>query len=213
MKQPGFPTTSDPCGRIFFGRKAGSNEFVTLGRMDYQKSDKHSIFGRYMMARYDQPSDFDAKNLLALSNAELRFRVHSFVLGDTYLIGNGTVSNFRATVNRSKIPKSSPQYFDPNDVGIDMFVYVPKFMRFAITGGFNIAGTGATPSRYNTTGFQFNEDISMIRGKHQIGYGANWIHGELNGVSQLNATAPFTFNGQNYRGWASRISWSADRRR
>jgi hypothetical protein len=37
----------------------------------------------------------------------------------------------------------------------------------------------------------------MIRGKHQIGYGANWIHGELNGVSQLNATGPFTFNGQN----------------
>jgi hypothetical protein len=164
--------------------------------MDYQKSDKHSIFGRYMMARYDQPSDFDANNLLALSNAELRFRVHSFVLGDTYVIGNGTVSNFRATVNRSKIPKSSPQYFDPNDVGINMFVYVPKFMRFSVTSGFNIAGTGATPSRYNTTGFQFNEDLSMIRGAHQIGFGANWIHGELNGVSQLNATAPFTFNGQ-----------------
>jgi hypothetical protein len=196
LKQPGFPTTTDPCGKIFFGRKAGSNEYVTLGRMDYQRSDKHSIFGRYMMARYDQPSDFDPKNLLALSNAELQFRVHSFVVGDTYLIGNGTVSNFRATVNRSKIPKSSPQYFDPKDVGIDMFVYVPKFMRFSMTGGFNIAGTGATPSRYNTTGFQFNEDISMIRGKHQIGYGANWIHGELNGVSQLNATGPFTFNGQ-----------------
>src|SRR5205823_6963062 len=145
LKEPGFPTTSDPCGKIFFGRKAGSNEFVTLGRMDYQKSDKHSIFGRYMMARYDQPSDFDAANLLALSNAELRFRVQSFVLGDTYVIGNGTVSNFRATVNRSKIPKSSPQYFDPNDVGINMFVYVPEFMRFTVTGGFNIAGTGATP--------------------------------------------------------------------
>ena len=196
LKQPGFPTTNDPCGKIFFGRKAGSNEYVTLARMDFQKSDKHSIFGRYMMARYDQPSDFDSKNLLALSNAELRFRVQSFVLGDTYLIGNGTVSNFRATVNRSKIPKSSPEYFDPKDVGIDMFVYVPNFMRFAITGGFNIAGTGATPSRYNTTGFQFNEDLSMIRGRHQIGFGANWIHGELNGVSQLNASGPFTFNGQ-----------------
>lgn len=196
LKQPGFPTTTDPCGKIFFGRKAGSNEYATIGRMDYQKSDRHSIFGRYMVARYDQPSDFDPKNLLALSNAELRFRVHSFVLGDTYLIGNGTVNNFRATVNRAKIPKSSPQYFDSNDVGIDMFVYVPKFMRFSMTGGFNIAGTGATPSRYNTTGFQFNEDVSMIRGKHQIGYGANWIHGELNGVSQLNATGPFTFNGQ-----------------
>ena len=24
LKQPGFPTSSDPCGKIFFGRKAGS---------------------------------------------------------------------------------------------------------------------------------------------------------------------------------------------
>src|SRR5436309_14589053 len=53
-----------------------------------------------------------------------------------------------------------------------------------------------TPSNYNTTGFQFAEDISMIRGAHQFGYGVNWIHSEMNGVSQLNATAPFTFNGQ-----------------
>src|SRR5262249_5960129 len=196
LKQPGFPATNDPCGKIFFGRKAGSNEYVTLGRMDYQKSDKHSIFGRYMMNRYDQPSDFDSRNLLALSNAELRFRVHSFVLGDTYLIGNGTVSNFRGTVYRTKIPKSSPQYFDANDVGVNMFVAVPKFMRFAVTNVFSIAGTGATPSTYNTTGFQFAEDVNMIRGAHQIGYGVSWIHGELNGVSQLNATAPFTFNGQ-----------------
>jgi outer membrane receptor protein involved in Fe transport len=57
-------------------------------------------------------------------------------------------------------------------------------------------GAGATPSTYNTTGFQFAEDMSMIRGAHQIGYGVNWIHSELNGVSQLQATAPFTFNGQ-----------------
>jgi len=196
LKQPGFPTTTNPCGEIRFGRRAGSNEYSTLGRMDYQMSPKHSVFGRYMMAIYDQPSDFEAQNLLALSNAALAFRVHSFVLGDTYLIGNSTVSNFRATVNRAKIPKSSPQYFDPNDVGVNMHVYVPDFMRLAITGGFSIAGTGATPSKYNTTGFQFAEDISLIRGGHQIGYGANWIHTEVNGVSQLNASGPFTFNGQ-----------------
>ncbi|HYR88641.1 MAG TPA: TonB-dependent receptor, partial [Terriglobia bacterium] len=197
LKQPGFPTATDPCGLVKIGRKAGSDEYLTVGRMDYQLSDKHSLFGRYLGAVYNQPSDFDPKNLLALLNADLQFRVHSFVLGDTYLIGNSTVSNFRGTVYRSRIPKSSPQFFDPNDVGINLFVLVPKFMRFSITNGFQVAGTNATPSRYNTTGFQFAEDMSMIRGAHQIGYGVNWIHGELNGVSQLNATAPFTFNGQN----------------
>src|SRR5262249_34365699 len=89
-----------------------------------------------------------------------------------------------------------PEYFDPNDVGVNMYVYVKKFMRFTVApNGFAVAGTNATPSKYNTTGFQFAEDISMIRGGHQIGYGANWIHTEVNGVSQLNASGPFTFNG------------------
>jgi Carboxypeptidase regulatory-like domain/TonB dependent receptor len=196
LKQPGFPTTSDSCGRVKIGRKAGSDEYLTVGRVDYNLSDKHSLFGRYLSAVYNQPSDFDPQNLLALSNAELRFRVHSFALGDTYLIGNGTVSSFRGTVYRSKIPKSSPRYFDANDVGINVYVAVPRFMRFTVNNSFSIAGSGATPSTYNTTGFQLAEDMSMIRGAHQIGYGISWIHGELNGVSQLNATAPFTFNGQ-----------------
>ena len=45
---------------------------------------------------------------------------------------------------------------------------------------------------------QLAEDLSLIRGKHQISVGFDWVHGELNGVSKLNATGPFTFNGQVY---------------
>src|SRR5207244_5707927 len=42
LKQPGFPTTADPCGTFRYGRKAGSNEYITLGRVDYQASSQHS---------------------------------------------------------------------------------------------------------------------------------------------------------------------------
>ncbi|PYS00830.1 MAG: hypothetical protein DMG12_16685 [Acidobacteria bacterium] len=77
LKQPGFPTTADPCGAIRYGRRAGSNEYITLGRVDYQASNKHSLFGRYLQARFDQPTDYDPKNLLALLNATLAFRVNS----------------------------------------------------------------------------------------------------------------------------------------
>ena len=130
-----LPSPINECGEVRFGRRAGNNEHVILGKVDYQRNDKHSLFTRYMQARYDQPTDFDAKNSLALVNGNLNFRVHSFVLGDTYLLGNGIVSNFRGTINRSKIPKTPPQFFDASDVGIKMWVSVPKFMRFSITNG------------------------------------------------------------------------------
>jgi hypothetical protein len=191
-----FPHTGDPCGKIQYASHLANNDYNSLARVDYQLSEKHALFGRYSQAHLEQPTDYDPANILALVNANLDFWVHSFVLGDTYSISAGTVSNFRGVFNRSEIPKSPAQYFDAHDVGINMWVAVPKFMRLAIPGGFNIAGTNATPSTYNTTGFQFSEDISMVRGAHQIGVGADWIKSFLTGTSLLNATGPFTFNGQ-----------------
>src|SRR5262249_5547089 len=39
LKQPGFPTTTDPCGLVKISRSAGSDEYLTLGRMDYQLTE------------------------------------------------------------------------------------------------------------------------------------------------------------------------------
>src|SRR5262249_34331189 len=143
------------------------------------------------------PSDADPSNLLSGSTANLNFRTQSFVLGDTYLFGAGTVSSFRGTLNRSAVPKINPQVFSPTDIGINMWVGVPGLTRIAMTGGgFNIASNNETPSTYNTTDFEFSEDISLVRGAHQIGIGADFIRGYLNASSGLNASGPFTFSGQ-----------------
>jgi len=195
VKLKGFPATSDPCGQVQFGRRTASNQFDSLARIDYQKSDKHSLFGRYLQARLDQPTDADPSNLLSGSTANLNFRTQSVVLGDTYLIGAGTVSNFRGTLNRSAVPKVNPQVFSPTDVGINIWVGVPGLTRLTITNGFSLASNNETPSTYNTTDFEFSEDVSLVRGSHQIGFGADFIRAYLNASSGLNASGPFTFSG------------------
>ena len=60
-----------------------------------------------------QPSDYDPNNVLALVNANLDFWVNSLALGDTYLLGTGTVSNFRGPFNRSAIPKTPRSFSMP----------------------------------------------------------------------------------------------------
>jgi hypothetical protein len=195
LKLPGFPSTNNPCGQISFGRRAASNQFDSLVRVDYQKSDKHSLFVRYLQARLDQASDNDPKNLLSGSTAELNFRTQSVVLGDTYLIGAGTVNSFHGTFNRSAVPKKNPQVFSPTDVGINIWDGVPGLTRIAITNGFNIASNNETPSIYNTTDFEFTNDVSLVRGAHQLGAGVDFIRGYVNASSGLNASGPFTFNG------------------
>jgi hypothetical protein len=196
VKYAGFPTTNDPCGQYQFGRRTSSNDYNSLARIDYQWSARHSLFGRYILARFVQPSEYDASNLLAATTANLDFQVQSLAIGDTYLIGSGTVSSFRATGLRSAIPKVNPKVFSPTDVGINIWNGVPGLVRLSITNGFNLASNNETPSTYDTTGYQFSEDVSLVRGAHQIGIGVDWVHSWLNASSGLNASGPFTFSGQ-----------------
>ena len=109
------------------------NQFDSLARIDLPKSEKNFLFLRYLQARLDRPSDPDPNNLLSGSTANLNFRTQSVVLGNTYLIGTGTVSSFRATLNRSAVPKINPQVFSPSSVGINIWDGVPGLTRIAMT--------------------------------------------------------------------------------
>src|SRR5437870_472317 len=75
-----FPTPTDSCGTVQFGRVNNSDEHIIVGKVDYQLSSKHSFFGRYELARLDNPSDYDGKNWLSVSQADYRRRAHSLVL-------------------------------------------------------------------------------------------------------------------------------------
>jgi hypothetical protein len=195
--QKKLPVTSDPCGKVYFAKVNQSNEYLIPARMDYQASDKNSVFGRFNFSRLDQASQYDGKNILTLDAGPSPLRVYQFVLGDTYLIGPGMVSSFRGSVNRTNIVKQPPDFPDLSELGVKAYLYQPSTLRVSVTNGF-IAGTNnGTFSQYNTTAFQFAEDLSMIRGNHQIGFGGSWIHQQLNALSMVFATAPITFNGTN----------------
>ena len=190
-----LPATTDPCGEVRFGSRNISDEHLFLGRVDHQLSDKQSLFARYWYARNDQPTDYDGKNPMSLSNGLQVNRVHSMVLGHTYLLSSLT-SSFRATLNRTKIEKHNVETFDWSDLGVNVYVPIPKLMLISVAGGFSIGGTPTLPGKYNTTSFQFAEDIGIVRGVHQIGFGAEFVNQQFNSISNMGATGTFTFGGQ-----------------
>ena len=197
VKHKLFPTTNDPCGEVRFGRRTKVDEYITVGRGDYQLNEKHSLFGRYMEARRNQATNFDGVNILSLSDGIQPQRVFSAVFGDTYLIGSGTVSSFRATLNRTKNPKDPPEFFDLTDLGVKgVYESVPHYSFITVNNGFTVSSALVNPGRYNSTSFQFNEDLSLLRGPHQITIGGNFLHHIFNGNSGINRNAQITFNGQ-----------------
>ena len=196
-----LPTSSDTqCGRTTFGARTIDDEHFGVSKVDYQLSPTHSIFARYLGTHDKQPVPYTfGNNLLttgAINGNGFDDLDQSFTLGDTYLITPRIVNSFRATLDRTGIARNSPEFFGPNDVGINIFSYLPKFTSVSVTGGFSIGNVLTTDATYKTTTLQFGDDVTVIRGNHQIGVGVNISHYNSNTYARVLATPSFTFNGQ-----------------
>ena len=191
-----LPPPINECGEVRFGRRENNSEHLTVGKIDYQLSDKHSIFGRYLEARRKIPNDYDPSNWLSVSIGDLWQNVYSLAIGDTYLIGTGTVSSFRATANRSYINRLNPKFGTLAELGVrNVFIPYPGHFRMSISNGFDWA-VNIQPGHYSGYGFQFSEDFSTTRGAHQFGYGVSYIRSNLNANSGVSTNPTYTFSGQ-----------------
>jgi hypothetical protein len=191
-----LPTAQDDCGQIRFTRSVANNEYTSVARIDYQISANHSLFGRYLNNYTHNLDDYDGKNVLTFSSSALESMVHSFVLGDTYTIRPNMVSSFHGTVNPITNEAYPAKYFDLSDLGVkNVYHYVPGFVLISVTNGFNISGGNGIRSTYNTLTYQFSEDLSLIKGAHQIGFGGTFIRTHENSKLGLNRNPRPMFSG------------------
>jgi len=169
-----LPTTTDACGQILFALPDNRDEGQYVGRVDYQVNGNHSLFGRYMATRDKKPSDFGMTgNVLTTVNPHINNLAQSFTMGDTKVFGANGVNNIRFAFNRTAVNRDNDPYFDPHDLGIKVNSYVPHQMIVSVTGGFTIAAATATRGIAQNNSYQFNDDVAIVHGNHQFGFGAN----------------------------------------
>jgi hypothetical protein len=190
-----LPKTTDPCGRVDFARKTHNFENLAIGRVDYTMSSRHTVFTRYQLARYKAQPDNDPNNVLAYSFSPINDTVHSLVVGDTYLLSANSVSSFRFGYNNIDVEKPWVPQFGGPDVGIKMADMMPGFLRVTVTGAFTLGNAGASSSSTPTRSVQLSEDLSVIRGSHQLAFGGSFIRQSVDGTTYINTTGPFTFSG------------------
>ena len=192
-----LPKTDNPCGELFIGRRSIQDEWQSVGRMDFQKSDKNSIFGRYMISRYSEtaPITFD-NNVLNAGQAGVNNLAQAFTVGNTYLVSSNVVQSFRLAANRIAVHRSGLPFFGYEDVGINMYSYVPHWMQITVTGGFNLGSGSGGDTVVNTASFQGVEDLSIVRGNHQYALGLNAAYGDSNLIARFFAAGRLPFTGQ-----------------
>lgn len=192
-----FPLGTSPCGNVTYTQVANQDEHMGLAKIDYQISPKQSFFARYFGTHSYTPSSFTGTEL-SVQNAGTDDEVNTLVLGDTYVFSPSALNTFHATLDRDGITKFQVPILTPASIGVqNVYDALPNFSNINISGDFVSAGGFATPGLVNTTTYQFSDDFSLIKGSHQMQFGANYIRPMQATTFCVYCNGLFTFSGQN----------------
>jgi hypothetical protein len=191
-----LPTTADPCGKVLFGIPDPINEDQVIGRVDWTRSERHSIFGRYFIAKYGEPGIFDGQNLLLTNRAGLNDQVQSIVGGDTYSLGGGVINSVHFTFTRKRVTRGpAPKVPPASAIGLQIEDSPGNFPDINVASHFEtFCGTCATAQINNNT-YQVADDISLVRGRHQLAFGADWIYSQLQFQVKTQEDGSYGFDG------------------
>ena len=165
-------------------------------KVDYQASSKQSIFGRFYSAKLNQTSTLTAKIRCRSRASDLNDLDYGLALGHTYLISNNLVSSLRIGANRTNIVKVPDNYASWSSLGANVSPLGGNVIAVTASGEFSIGGGAASPGQsHNGPLWSIYEDLSWVKGTHQIGFGGSIYQQRLNYFSGVNAVGTATFDG------------------
>ncbi len=188
--------SADPCGKVTYGIPVTGDEDQVIGRVDWARSSKQSVYGRYFIDDYQNPPTFNGSNLLTTTAPGNFERAQSATIGDTYTFGPGTVNSVHLTFNRIRDNRGpTNQAINPTLLGVNMYSAVPNFLLLSISNYFNTFCGTCAPGHFNVTSYQVADDVDVIRGRHEMAFGFNLIRIQNNTISGFDENGTFTFNG------------------
>ena len=191
-----LPAATDACGTLNWGAIQKSNEWQIVDKVDYQMNEKHSIFGRTIVTTLAVPVPYDlSKNLLTTATSGWDNLAQSYAFGDTYLVSPSTVNAFRLTVNRTAAHRVGSSFFGPQDIGVAAHSSPLHAMAITVSGGFVVGNGSFSDATFRTTAYQISDEVNVVRGNHQIAFGAIGADWRENNHSHTSSLGAYSFNG------------------
>ncbi|HZT33805.1 MAG TPA: TonB-dependent receptor [Bryobacteraceae bacterium] len=191
-----LPAAQNDCGKVTYGIPTTGDEDQGVLRIDWVQNAKHTLYGRYYIADYRNPSVFDGKNLLTTTQAGNLERAQTLTLGDNYTISSNTLNAFHATATRRRDDRGAPgNDINPHTVGIDVPAPVPNFIQASVSGYFSVGCGTCANAFFNVNSLHLADDLDVIRGKHQMAFGVDYIRDQFNSLNAWISNGSFSFNG------------------
>jgi hypothetical protein len=172
---------------------------MPLGRIDYQMTGNQLIFGRYMGTKQTIPAPWTGPgdNILKTSTAGTTDQLHALALGHTDVISATVVNALRFTYNSTNSRRGqNPGFFSPVDMGVRMYSYPPgDQFPLTVTNSFDINSGGATLRRSTHQTYGLANDLTLVRGSHQLGFGANVRRWKFDTISTSRTGGTWTVDG------------------
>jgi hypothetical protein len=179
-------------------------QFVT--RVDYTLNAKNNLYGRYLLDGYQLPAFFfnpptstNGGILVTTQSGNPLQRVQTFTMGWDYTINSHTVNSAHATILRRVNDRGyNPNAINPCTLGINFSCAVSAGMNMTTSGGvglFNLGGSTNSISHFNDNTLAFDDDVTMVRGKHQLVFGGEFVRNQLNISNAFNGNGIFQFSG------------------
>ena len=129
-----------------------------VGKIDYQWSSNNRCSAATSRRRFFQlpPCETRSNNVLTTSHGGTR-QPGAVVHGRPQLGASrdALVNSFRVAFNRTAIHRTNADFFGANDVGVNIYTYMPKFLVLNVTpGGFSIGGGTENDARFRTNTYQ-----------------------------------------------------------
>ena len=189
-----IPISTDPCGKLTFPASNPSSEYQQVYRIDWVRTPRNTIFGRYFILDYTNPAVYTG-NLLTLTRPALLDRSQTFVLGDQMTLSPTIINSIHFTWGRLAVHRSDPANMpSPTQEGINIYDASPNFSYITVSNYFTIGGGSNAPAKFIRNQYQWSDDMDWIKGKHHFSFGAENILGQMYQSNVYDSNGLFAFN-------------------
>jgi hypothetical protein len=191
-----IPLATTPTGDMSFTYPQVVNEDQGVAKLDWSISPKQTFFTRYFATDFRSPIPYDDANILPQGVASSQFaRYQSLAFSHTYTLSERLVNSLHVTGTRLAINRGpAGEMINPAGVGINVPSPIPNGLVLSVSSGYFTTGGGSQmPGHFNNNLYQVADDVDIIKGKHQLSFGVNFMKMQLNYLSTYQSNGQFTF--------------------
>ena len=191
----------DGCGRYVAAIPDDSDEQQYIGRIDYNATADHRLFGRGFYSKYAHAPLFDINtnpNLIFASGSGLGNDavMRTFAGGWDWVVSSNLFSSMRFSLQSTSTARvQGPGLPTYAELGVNTWQYTTRpgqnFMR---NGNAGWSANGLTGT-FDVLTPSISQDFDWIKGSHSVSFGGSWTRPNSIGDGTFQSNGQFTFSG------------------